>query len=189
MTSIPGVNSTASLILQQLSSVAPAPGEEKNSANLAAIANGLSSKAGVTGAEAQAQAKITDTMSAASLTQARMQLYARVGEALGVKEEDYATPQLWATALRGVVRAIRAQKGGDAAILQIEQKLGLDKLGVSLDTVIDSISDPGGGASNALNDALKKAAGKGLIAIDNGVTGLGGSVQINDIGVYSLAKT
>ncbi len=184
MTSIPGVNSIASLILQQLNSAAPAPQEENNSVNVAAIANGLSIK---DGPEAQAQAKINDMTSATSLTQARMQLYKRVGEELGVKEEDYATPQQWAAALKGVVRTIRAQKGGDAAILEIEQKLGLDKLGVSLDTVIDSIADPGGDASKALNDALKKAAGKGLIAIDTGA-GLQGTLQINEIGMYSLAK-
>ena len=187
MTSISGLNSTASLILQQFNSLPAASGEENNSVNLAAIANGLSVKAGVTGPEAQAQAKITDTMSAASLTQARMQLYKRVGEELGVKEEDYATPQQWAAALRGVVRSIRAQKMGDAAILEIEQKLGLDKLGVSLDTVIDSIADPGGGASKTLNYALKKAAGKGLIALDNG-SGMDGTLQVNEIGMYSPEK-
>lgn len=185
MTSIPGVNSTASLILQQLNSTAPAPQGENNSVNVAAIANGLNIKAGP---ETHAQAKINDTLSATSLTQARMQLYKRVGEELGVKEEDYTTPQQWAAALRGVVRSIRAQKGGDAVILEIEQKLGLDKLGVSLDTVIDSIADPNGGASKALNDALKKAAGKGLIAIGNGDTGLNGAVQLNEIGMYRLAK-
>ncbi|MGO9483622.1 MAG: hypothetical protein ACLPX9_03415 [Rhodomicrobium sp.] len=188
MTSISGVNSTASLILQQFNAVAAPPEGEDNSVNLAAITNGLSAKSGVTGPEAQAQSKITDTLSAASLTQLKMQLFKRVGMELGVKEEDYATPQLWAAALRQAVSAIRAQKNGDLIIKGIEHDLGLDKLGVSLDTVIDAIGNPGSSAGKALDDALKKAIAKGDIAIDGGEANQQGAVQISEIGMYSPAK-
>jgi hypothetical protein len=189
MTSIPGVNSTASLILQQLSSVAPAPAEENNPANLIATANGLSSKTGVAGPQSQAQSKITDTLSATGLTQLKMQLYKKTGEALGVTESDYTTPQLYASALRKAVSLIRAQKDGENIIAGIEHQLGLDKLGVSLDTVIDSIDNPGSSSAKTLDDALQRAVAKGKIATGGGEASQPGTVQVNEIGMYSLAKT
>ena len=185
MTSVPLLNSTASLVLQLTRSPAGGPQDKKDSADVAAIANGM---AGISGPETQAQAKIAGMQSATSVTELRVRLYKRVGEELGVKQEDYATPQQWAAAMRQAVSVIRGQGNeGAAAILEIEQKLGLDKLGVSLDTVIDSISDPGGGASKALNDALKKAVAKGDIAAGGDDVGADGTVRLNEIGMYSVA--
>ncbi len=162
------------------------PEGENNSVSLAAITNGLSAKTGVTGPETQAQSKITDTLSAASLTQYKLMLYKRVGDELGVKEEDYATPQQYASALKDVVRQINAQKDGRAVILRIEHDLGLDQLGVSLDTVISSIDDPK--AAKTLDDALKyHLAAKGEITTGGSDASLQGTVRVSEIGIYNPA--
>jgi hypothetical protein len=188
MIPLSGVNFTAALILQQLNPMGAAPEGENNSVNLTAIANGLSAKTGVNGPETQAQSKITDTLSAASLTQLKMQLFKKVGAALGVNESNYATPQKYAAALRQAVSGIRAQKNGEDIIKGIEHELGLDKLGVSLDTVIDAIDNPGSSAGKALDDALKKAIAKGEIAAGGSDVSLQGTVQVNEIGMYSPAN-
>lgn len=46
------------------------------------------------------------------------------------------------------------------ALVEIENKLGLDKLGVSLDTVVNAMIDPGGDDGDKLDAALRRRLGE-----------------------------
>lgn len=88
------------------------------------------------------------------VTQLKLDLFKRTGAALGVNEEDYASGKDYGAALSAAVVAIKSRPDAEFAILKIEKKLGLDKLGISLRTVIDAIADPSSGADNELTAAL-----------------------------------
>jgi hypothetical protein len=188
MTPVSNVNSAALLILQQAKSVTTASGQNRtNSGDVAAIANGLSSKTGGTGQTAQAQSGISD--STFNLNKLKVDLYERTGQALGVDIKDYASPQAYAAALSNAVGEIKSQNPGtwQTIIAGVEHQLGLDKLGVSLGTVIDSIANPGGDSDKKLDKALAKLAGIDIGGNDSAQASPLSAVQVNEIGLYSPA--
>lgn len=89
------------------------------------------------------------------VTQMKLDLFKRTGAALGVDEGDYASGKDYGAAIGAAVAAIKSRPDAEFAILKIERKLGLDKLGISLRTVIDAIADPSSGADNELTAALE----------------------------------
>jgi len=146
MTSISSSPNSALLILQAQSSAAT----DKTTAaapDLVATANGQPSKqtVGVSTQPTQAESKISDALFSVnnrSITQMKLDLIERTGEELGVKKDDYASTDDFVAAMKKVVTNIKAHKGWEQVVAKIEKDLGLDKLGVSLEDVINSARDP-----------------------------------------------
>lgn len=161
MTSISSSPNSALLILQAQSSAAT----DKTTAaapDLVATANGQPSKqtVGVSTQPTQAESKISDALFSVnnrSITQMKLDLINRTGEELGVKKDDYASTDDFVAAMKKVVTNIKAHKGWEQVVAKIEKDLGLDKLGVSLEDVINSARDPE--QDDKVTEALKKQAG------------------------------
>jgi hypothetical protein len=94
-----------------------------------------------------------------NLNKMKIDLYKRVGEALGVRESDYESFQAYGLALQQAVGQLKLAPNAQLVIAGIEKEIGLDKLGVSLDTVIDAIIDPMGDDNGKLDAALQKQIG------------------------------
>jgi len=180
---ISAVSSTAVLILQQPGLSAATGAQRKTDApDLVAIANGARIGA-ANAAPAQAQ---SDEM--AQITERKAQLYQKVGEELGVKMEDYPSMSAYAGALREVITKAQTlhPEAWPQTKADIEHKLGLDKLGISLDTLVASID----GSDTDANDALTKALEREM-----GHVGASGAAAhaADDAGLYTpstaLAKT
>ncbi|QND63681.1 hypothetical protein HB777_07065 [Mesorhizobium loti] len=175
--SIPPVNTTALLILQQSRTLA-GPGDS----GLADL--GVSGHAGSgTGSPfTQARAKISDAMFSVTRidpTAAKIKLIERLGEEFGIKLSDYASVASYGADLKRAVEALKAKPGSAQAIMAIEKKLGLDKLGISLDGLVDATIDPNGDGGKKLDAALKKQAGG--TAKGEAIIGL---PRLDDIGIY-----
>lgn len=96
---------------------------------------------------------------AQNLSKMKVDLYKRVGEALGVKESDYDSFKDYGVALQRAVGQLKLAPNAQQVITGIEKEIGLNKLGVSLDTVINAIIDPTGTDNDKLNAALEKKIG------------------------------
>ena len=160
MTSISS-NSNALLILQsQL--LAPADKTKDTGPDLLATAGGQPAKqtVGVSTQPTQVESKVSDALFSVnnrSVTQMKLDLIDRTGEALGVKKDDYASTDDFVAAMKKVVINIKAHEGWEQVIAKIEKDLGLDELGVSLEDVINSARDPE--KDDSVTEALKKQAG------------------------------
>ncbi len=95
-----------------------------------------------------------------NLNKMRMDLYKKVGEALGVKESDYESYTDFGAALRQALGRLKFSPNAQAAIAAIEEETGLKKLGVSLETVINAIIDPRGRDRDKLDAALERQLGE-----------------------------
>jgi hypothetical protein len=94
-----------------------------------------------------------------NLNKMKIDLYKRVGEALGVRESDYDSLHAYGLALQQAVGQLKLAPNAQLVIAGIEKEIGLDKLGVSLDTVINAIIDPMGDDNDKLDAALQKQIG------------------------------
>jgi hypothetical protein len=94
-----------------------------------------------------------------SLTQLKVDLYRRVGEALGIDQSDYDSPRDYGMALQRAIGQLKLSPNAQLVIAGIEKEVGLDKLGVSLDTVVSAITDPSGTDDDKLDAALEKRFG------------------------------
>lgn len=174
MSSISPANTTALLILQQ-------PRLLAGSADESSVANsGVSGLASFVANSPlmQARAKISDAMFSVNTidpTEMKVKLIERLGEEFGIKQSDYKSMASYGADIKRAVEALKAQPGSALAIIGIEKKLGLDKLGVSLDDLVDATIDPNGNSSRKLDAALRKqAVGKELT----------GPLQPDEIGIY-----
>lgn len=114
-----------------------------------------------------------------SVTQVKLKLFEQVGQALGVKMEDYASLGSYSRAVRGAIEAMR-QDGGAAALQAIEQKLDLNTIGVALDSLMGALEEPGGEADRALDKALAEFLGVELPKPTGGSHAFG----TDDLGLY-----
>jgi hypothetical protein len=201
VTSISSVNGSAALlILQQQSPAAFNPAESKKSAadNILAAANGVpaqqASGVSVSTQPTKTESKISQDMfsvNATNLTKVKVDLFRRVGEALGIDESNFGSDAEYGAAISRQIAQIKAQPGGDLTINAITQKLGLDKLGVSLDTVVGAILDPKGGENDALDAALDKQYGEDKKkALDGSQTASQKNqllVKPDEAGIYSVS--
>lgn len=111
------------------------------------------------------------SVNATNLTKAKMELIDRTAEALGVKRDDYADNKDFVSAMREALLELKI-KSGEEAILALEKHLGLDELGLKIDDVIYSASDPE--RDDKVTEALKlklgiisdSETGRGLVAVD-----------------------
>lgn len=91
-----------------------------------------------------------------SITKQKLDIIDKTAKALGVNQDDYASREDFVDALQKAFGRLKID-GGDAAVHGLEKELGLDKLGVSLQDIIDSARDPE--ANDKLTKALKRKAG------------------------------
>jgi len=175
MSSLSALNNAALLILQQ-----QRPQSAVAEDSLVASANGVSSPAG-SGAGSpliQAQAKISGSMfsvNSLNITAMKVRLMERVGKEFAIDQGDYQSLFSYGTAVKNAVEALKQRSASE--IIAIEKKLGLDQLGVSLDTLVNAIIDPNGSDSDRLDAALKKQAGDDAV-------GDGQATGPDEIGLY-----
>lgn len=178
MSSISPANSTALLILQQPRPLArPADDALANS-------NGISSviAAGAGSPLAQAQAKISEAMfsvNSIDATAMKVRLIERLGEQFDIKQSDYKSSASYGQAIKRAVEELKAKPDSAQAIMTIEKNLGLDKLGISLDELVNATIDPNGEDSKKLDAALTKQLGEVTKA-----AGMAGSLRPDAIGIY-----
>jgi len=169
------VNTTALLILQQ-----PGPLARSADSGLADIGDG-SALAGAASPLTQARVKISNMFSVNRVdpTAVKVRLIERLGEEFGIRQSDYSSMVAYGADIKRAVEALKAQPGSAQAIIAIEKKLGLDKLGVSLDELVNATIDPTGHDGKKLDAALQKQAGQW----DKGEA-IAGSFHLDDIGIY-----
>ncbi len=162
MPSASSVNSTALLILQQTNPASSSTDTTKQSGNtLLAVANGVA-EAGA-GPQAQARAKVSEALFDASkpnVMQMKIDLMRRLGEEFGISVDDFESASKFGAAIRDAIGQIELQEGGALALIAIERKLGLDKLGISLDELVSAIIDPESDDAEKLDAALSKKLGE-----------------------------
>lgn len=146
------VNSNAALILQQ-SKINPIP-LDKNKApdnDILAVANGI---------DARKEAKDVKTADdywgvfQTDPTQMKAKLFKALGDAFGFDIKDFKSIKSFGNAIRAKVEKMKMSPEGRHALADIEKKLGLAELGISLDTLIEAIISPEGAASDKLDAAL-----------------------------------
>jgi len=161
MTSISSSSNAALLILQS-QTIVPTDKTKDAGQDLLAIAHGQPAKQTVstTPQPTKSESKISEDLFSVnnpSITQMKLDLINRTGQELGVNKDDFASTDDFVTAMKSVVTNIKGQKGWEQVVAKIERDLGLDKLGVSLDDVINSAKDPE--KDDKVTEALKKQAG------------------------------
>lgn len=186
MMPVSNANSAALLILQRADAVSAAAENGKSSSDsLIPIANGQSGKVGASKLPTRAQSGIAESMFSVnyvSINKLKLRLIERVGKALGVYQDDYGSRDEFAAALRKAVGRLELE-GGQAAVTGLEKELGLDKLGVSLEDVINSAKDPE--KNDKLTKALENEYGKekGDAEVSNAL-----AVRSDEIGLYNVAS-
>lgn len=89
----------------------------------------------------------------------KVRLMERLGEELGISMDDFNSVRSYGLAIRQAVEEIKREPGGGFFLAELEKKLGLDDLGISLDTLVDAMTDPTGEADRKLEAALKAQVG------------------------------
>ena len=174
MSSIFPVNTTALLILQQSRPLA-----RSSDGSVDAGASGL---VGAGSPLTQARAKISDAMfsvNSVDPTEMKVRLIERLGEEFGIKQSDYTSVAAYGWDIRRAVDELKAKPGSALVISAIEKRLGLDRLGVTLDDLVDATVDPKSDGGKKLDAALAKQAGE----LAKG-RGFAGSLQPDEIGIY-----
>lgn len=145
MTTVPSTNSAALLILQQTSPIRTIQQQAAGSDDLLAVANGMSKQVSSDQQPTRAQAKVSESLFSVnhvSINKLKMDLIDRTGKALGVDQADYASRKDFVDAMQKALGKLKME-GGDDAVRGLEKELGLDKLGVSIQDVIDSAGSRG----------------------------------------------
>lgn len=111
-------------------------------------------------------------------SKAKIALMERVGKAFGLKLEDFKDMRSMAEEIRSKLALL----GPDAlkgTVNGIEDELGLKKLGVSLDDVLDAMEDPHGTGNARLEAALAEELGQRDKAAS-------GPVRFDEVGHYNI---
>jgi hypothetical protein len=188
MSSIPSLASSAITILERANAAfASKEASPPAGGDLLKIANGLVS--GSSGLTALAQAKVNEALfdrGTPDVHEMRVRLMERVGDALGLKPEDFDTVSAFGSAVKDKIAEIKRQPNGVLALMKIEKDVGLDKLGVSLDEFADALIDPAGSAAEKLDAALEKKIDEDLGAGKLTERALQAFMQTNEAGLYGV---
>ncbi|MES5098674.1 hypothetical protein ABUK73_10620 [Agrobacterium sp. BA1120] len=187
MTIISSQNSSALLILQKTNSPNGVEQEKPQPKDdLVGIASNSKTKIGRPDTSAEAETKISSAIYSVhhvNVNKLKLDLIDRTGKALGVDQKDYDTRTDFVNAMQRALGKLRIEQG-EAAVIALEKELGLDKLGVSIDDVINSASDPEG--NDKVTKALKKEAG---ISDEEGLEDITASLfQPDELGLYGAVK-
>lgn len=94
------------------------------------------------------------------VTTQKVRLMERLGEAFGIAMEDHADARSFGMAIREIVGKLKLSPEGRSHLARIEHEIGLDKLGITIDTVIGAMIDPMGNDAEELDAALKAKMGE-----------------------------
>jgi hypothetical protein len=188
MSTTSSLNSSAALqILQQASVPTPSKKDEEPSAGsvILATANGVAIPS-VGGAQSQAKAKISDAFMdrPIDIQQLKFNLMRRLGEELGVKMDDFEDPRDYGSAIREVIGKIKASPTGAMYLAKLEKDLGLDKLGISIDDLVDAISSPDGEGGKKLDAALRAETGEEARKAAEDMETIMRGLKTDDAGLY-----
>lgn len=118
----------------------------------------------------------------------KIRLIERAGLEFGIGQSDYDSSSAYGAAIRRAFEAIKLQPGGIFTLAKIAENLGLGELGVSLDTLINAISEPGGDDSKRLDAGLKaKYEPDRLLAREASPGQLRNMIIFDEIGLYRPA--
>lgn len=110
-----------------------------------------------------------------NITATKVRLMQRAGKEFAVDQTDYDSVSSYGSAIKNAVEALKRQS--PSAVSKIERQLGLDQLGVSLDTLVNAIVRPQSGDNDRLDAALRQHAGG---------QGEAASGRPDDLGLYGL---
>ncbi|MDX8468865.1 hypothetical protein RFM26_24455 [Mesorhizobium sp. VK23B] len=119
--------------------------------------------------------EFTFSVDSLNVTATKVRLMERAGKEFGIDQADYESVFSYGSAVKNAVEALKRQS--PTTIAEIERQLGLDQLGISLDTLVAAIVDPRGSDGDRLDAALEKHLGE--IAGDEAA-----SAQPDEIGLY-----
>lgn len=186
MSPLSSPNATALMVLQQTAALDKGRNDPKP--DLVSIANGVSEPGEAkTRSGPKAVHPVDDMFSVMSvdINKMKINLMERVGKELGVSFDDYEKASDFGRALREAVNKIKLSENGDLVLREIERKVGLDKLGVSLDEFVDAIIDPESRAAEKLDAALLREAGGDAIDLIEDEEKPQGWPRIDELGIYS----
>ncbi len=117
--------------------------------------------------------------------QLKMHLFERLGKEFGIDMSEYDSLSAYGEAIRDAVELLRRAPGGYLLLPEIEKKLGLDKLGITIDTLINAILDPDSRHDDEVDEALRRETGED---VEDGrkadpLTILE-SIQLDETGIY-----
>lgn len=164
MSSIFSASSAALLILQQSSLPLLSAGAKPAIDDPVLTAgNGDRDASGGRETSILARARITEALFGVnSLDPMKMKanLFERLGKEFGLSVDDFESVSSFGRAIRHAVGQLRLTQEGRVALAAIETKLELGKLGLSVDTLVEAMIDPGGDADEAVEAALLQEAGE-----------------------------
>ncbi|AYG68454.1 MULTISPECIES: hypothetical protein [unclassified Rhizobium] len=184
MTSIPNTPSAALAILQRLNATGTAAPQRTQSRtdSLIAVSTGQADKIAASKQPTQGQSKVSEAFFATNgkvdLTKMKLDLIYRTGKALGVEHDDYASMEDFAKAMQKAYSELEP-----AEVNAIEHDLGLDKLGLSLEEVINSAKGPE--RNDKVTRALKQQMDKSKGEDDDGQTSQQVILGPDEVGLYS----
>lgn len=171
----------ASFLLQGRSFAGAARNASPDSA-LTAIANDSGSMAQGVASVPSARSGLAHSLfsvTSVDVTRMKVDLFERVGKALGVDRGDYDTAFAYGSAVKRAVKQLKQQPNSHLILMGLEKELGLDKLGLSLDAVVDAMTDASGDGARKLDAALR-AETSDLAGKDNARQ----SFTFDEIGIY-----
>lgn len=96
------------------------------------------------------------------ITSMKVRLMERLGEAFGISMDDHPDARSFGHAIREVVEKLKMSPDGLKVLAKVEKDLGLDDLGISIDTLIGAIIDPTGDDAEKLDAALREQVGESI---------------------------
>ncbi len=160
MTAISGISAqtAALLILQSTRQQGVEQTEDRKQPDLVAVANG--EKISTQRQPDPSAAKISNAIYSVNhvdVQKMKLDLYHKAGEALGIDQDNYEDIGDYADALRRAVGKLEIE---GKSLAPIEKALGLDKLGLSIKELIESMTQPNGNLTQRLETALAKRTGE-----------------------------
>lgn len=177
------VSSVAVQVLQQ-SKITPISIDknEKTEDSLVAAANGTKS-------ESVEETTNYWDINTVTPTQMKVKLFEAVGEALGLQEESFSDFSAYASAIQAKMEKMKEDDPLAFMVFHdIEKDLGLDELGLTLESVVEAMIEPGGSDDEALDAALKAKADEINGDFGDDAEEVFGSLRVDSNGIYSLGR-
>ena len=162
MISIPSSSSSALAILQQANrTTTDTNSDTASQPDLVATVAGQSKKhtVSVERQPSQAQSSLSDAamqLVGQRETERKAQLIKSLGQAFGVDEDKFTSNFDYAGAVSDAIKRIKGSPNGTELLRPITNKLGLDKLGDTLDDMLMAINVPSSDEGKKLDAAIEK---------------------------------
>ncbi|MDA5401063.1 hypothetical protein OQ273_20985 [Hoeflea prorocentri] len=117
--------------------------------------------------------------------QLKMRLFERLGAEFGIKMSEYDSMSDYGEAIRKAIVEMTREPLGYIMLQEIEKKLGLDELGITIDTLVKAIIDPESSHNDKVDEALKRREGGELAEGQNKDSRvILDSIRIDETGTY-----